>query len=773
MGRHKRLIAVMISSSALAPAGFAVAQDTVPASALSEVVVTAQRRSEKLERTPVAVSVVTADSMVKQAVVSESDLQDAVPGLVVHGAGASNQEGYALRGQAVDAFSSSPPAVLPYIDEVASNPAGASTFYDLQSVQVLKGPQGTLFGRNGTGGAILFTTAKPTDDYSGYISAKAGDYNLGEVEGAVNLPVLGDKLLLRIAGFDQHDGGFQHNLFNNTTVGNNDRFGTRVSLTFKPTDRIENDLVVDYSHTNGPGTQAIIYSVYAPGGKVTPLLNAPLLYSPALDAAIGVPGAFNAYVSQHPGVDPQGLVAYEALQHARGPYDISLNQPLVNHDDNLLLSNITSYDLSGNTQIKNIFGYSKSTSTYTNDTDGTPFSIIGTGAVPEVIQNTQFSEELQVLGKTLSDRLTYVAGVYYLNDDINLKDPSSILDLSPIIPATLSTTADKSTDVSYAGYAQGTYDLSSLTGVEGLNFTGGLRYTSETAVESQLPSSRFFGAPALRQGENEISWQVGAQEQLNSNLLLYVVSRHSFRAGGINDTSPPTAGTAATGGAEFNPETATDVEVGAKFQGRLAGVPARLNLAVYNEWVDNIQRSIYALPGGHPVGLTVNVPAAEVTGAEVDGQISPTSWLKVGANLAYTDARFTNGQAVLFGVPTVYGPYPDAPRWSGSVFAEATVPLQNEFSISLRGDVYGQSNFYFSSLNNTINPGTNIPGYGLVNFRVSLDNAKTRWSLAAYVKNALNKVYYVGGQPFGEIVGVNTALPGEPRIFFVQASYRF
>jgi iron complex outermembrane receptor protein len=789
MGRYNRLIAVMFSSSAFVPAGFAVAQDAAPASQrdtppasqqdtppsniLQEIVVTAQRREENLERTPVAVSVVTAASMVKQAVVSEADLQDAVPGLVVHGGGASNQLGYSLRGQTVDAFSSSPPAVLPYIDEVASNPAGASTFYDLQSVQVLKGPQGTLFGRNGTGGAVLFSTTKPSDDYGGYISAKAGDYDLGEVEGAVNLPIVPDKLLLRVAGFYQHEDGYQHNLFNNTTVGDNDRFGTRVSLTFKPTDKLTNDLVVDYSHTNGPGTQAVIYSVYPPGGSVKPLLNTPLLYSPALDAAIGVPGAFATYVSQHPGVDPQGVVAYAALQQARGPYDASLDEPLINHDDNVLLSNITTYDLGGDTQIKNIFGYTRSTAIYTNDTDGTPFGIIETGAVPEVIQNTQFSEELQLLGKTLNDRLTYVTGFYYLNDDINLKDPSSLLDLSPIMLPTLSTTADRSTDVSYAGYAQGTYDLSQLTGVEGLNFTGGLRYTSEDIAESQLPGSRFFGSPALEQSDGKLSWQVGVQEQLNSDLLLYVVSRHSFRAGGINSTAPPVAGTAETGGAEFNPETATDVEVGAKFQGRLAGAPARLNVAVYNQWVDNIQRSIYALPGGRPVGLTVNVPAAEVTGTEVDGQINPTPWLKIGANLAYTDARFTDGRAVLFGVPTVYGPYPDAPSWSGSAFAEATMPLKNELSISLRGDLYGQSNFYFSSLNNTVNPGTNIPGYDLVNFRVSLDDAKTGWSLAAYLKNAFNKVYYVGGQPFGEIVGINTALPGEPRTFFIQASYTF
>jgi iron complex outermembrane receptor protein len=753
----------------------ATVQNAAPATStqLQEVVVTAQRRAENLERTPVAVSVVSGDALTKQGIASEADLQSAVPGLTIRGTADSNQLNYALRGQSVDAFSTSPPAVLPYVNEVATNNAGSSAFYDLQSVQVLKGPQGTLFGRNGTGGAVLFTTTKPTDIFGGYVSAKAGDYGLGSVEGAVNLPIVDDKLLLRVAAFSEHQNGFQHNLFNNTTVGTENRNAVRISLTAKLSDKLKNDLVLDYGQNRG---SSMVPSIYSVGG--TPFIPAPVLFSPILDAAVGFPGAWNLYLSQHPGAYAGGLTAFAALQKERGPYNVDIDGPLSNRDQNLIVSDITTYDLSSDIQIKNVFGYVNSQAAYRADIDGTPYGIESTGQNANTTKNKQFTEELQLLGKAFSKDLSYVVGAYYLNNTEYYDSPSTFLNLTPIIsPASAATAADL-TDQSYAGYAQGTYNLGSLTKIEGLSVTAGIRYTEEDVGEQVLPGSPYYDLPApfernLSQSAGKLSWQFGAQEQLNSNLLLYVVTRRSFRSGGFNGTAAPLAGTAAVGGALFKPETATDVEGGVKIQGDLLGAPARLNLAVYNQWVDDIQRSIYGLADGQPAGYTTNVPAAEVTGFEAEGQINPTSWLKTGASLAYTDARFTDAKTVLFGTPTIYGPYPDAPRWSGSLFAEATLPLQGPLSVSARGDLYAQSSFYFSSLNNTVNPGSQLAGYGLADFRVSLDDNAAGWSVSAYVKNAFNHVYYVGGVPLGSLLGFNTALPGAPRTFYVQIRDKF
>jgi iron complex outermembrane receptor protein len=744
-----------------------------PASGLQEIVVTAQRRSENLQHTPVAVSVVSSEALTRQAIVSEADLQNAVPGLSVRGTADSNQLNYALRGQSVDAFSNSPPAVLPYVDEVATNNAGSSAFYDLQSVQVLKGPQGTLFGRNGTGGAVLFTTTKPADTFGGYVSGKLGDYGLVSTEAAINLPIVGDRLLLRVAGFYEHQDGFEYNLFTNTRVGTHDRYAARASLTAKLSDSVKNDLVVDYGQNKGTSTAPSIYSVAG-----TPFIPAPVLFSPTLDYAVGFPGAWNLYLAQHPGAYAGGLTAFAAAQAARGPYVVDIDGPLANADHNLLISNVTTIDLGANTQIKNVFGYVYSKAAYEADIDGTPFGIESTGTNPNTIKNNQFTEELQLIGKAFANDLNYVAGVYYLHNKQDYTSPSTFLNLTPIISPESVVTAAALTDRSYAAYAQGTYNLAGVTGVKGLSATAGLRYTREDVGEQQLPDSVYYGLPApfqqaLSQSLGKFSWQFGLQDQVSNNVLLYAVTRRSFRSGGFNGTAAPLAGTAAVGGALFNPETATDVEVGAKLQGDLMGAPARLNLAAYNEWVDNIQRSIYGLAAGQPAGFTTNVPAAQVTGFEAESQINPAAWLKTGASLAYTNARFTDAGTVLFGTPTVYGPYPDAPKWSGTLFAEATAPLGSGITLSLRGDVHAQTSFYFSSLNNTVNPGSQLPGYGLADFRVSVEDTASGWSLAAYLKNAFNHTYYVGGVPLASLLGFNTALPGAPRTFFVQARYKF
>jgi len=170
-------VALLAMSAHADPAAAPVAGgDPTSDTGLEKIVVTAQRRSENLERTPVAVTVVSGDALVKQDIVTEADLRSAVPGLTVRASLNSNDLNYSIRGQTVDAFSGSQPAVLPYINEVqVGSSGGASAFYDLQSVQVLKGPQGTLFGKNSTGGAVLFTTAKPTDEFGGYFSASTGN----------------------------------------------------------------------------------------------------------------------------------------------------------------------------------------------------------------------------------------------------------------------------------------------------------------------------------------------------------------------------------------------------------------------------------------------------------------------------------------------------------------------------------------------------------------------------------------------------------------------
>jgi iron complex outermembrane receptor protein len=773
---------------------FARGDDLAPGSAsaagaegLQEIVVTAQRRSENAERTPLTVTALSQDALQIKGVTSESDLQSSVPGLTVRTTSNSNQLNFAIRGQSVDTFSASPSAVLQYFDEIQITPYSATPFFDLQSVQVLKGPQGTLFGRNGTGGAVLFTSAAPTNELGGYATVRFGDYSSRYAEGALNVPLVDDRLLLRVAGTYQYHDGYTYNIWDNRRVGTVQRGGLRGSLFAKISDSLTNTTVIDYNSSGGSDVPNVAYSAYAPGStnRGIPLASTgALLFSPALDAVTG-PGSWAAYLAAHPKVFAGGLVAYTALQNSRGPYVADVDSSLTHQAHGITVSNVTRWDIAPDLTLKNILGYSYSYAFDVQEYDGTPYQIEGEGepgANPAGgwFSTRSYSEELQLQGSALDSQLQYTTGLYYSNDGSSQGNTVYFFDVSPLIPVTIENLPSKSFNKSYAVYGQGTYDLSRATGIEGLSLTGGLRFTKVDYEQVAVPGAPNYGEPGfpniLSSDAKKASWQIGAQQQINAETMVYVTSRHSFRSGGFNPQSPARPGTSAEGGAAFNPETTTDVELGAKFQGAIAGVPVRLNAALYEQWVNDVQRTIYAtVPNFGLAALTVNIPQARIRGVESDFEIRPANWLSVGGNVAYTDGRYTKNQVNVFGDIQNYGPFSDTPRWAGSAFTQVNLPTPKTIGeLSVRADLYSQSMFYFSSTADTISPFTDIRGYTLTNFRVALDNVGgSSLSLAASLRNAFDRVYYTGGLATGVITSINSVSPGAPRTFYVEARYKF
>ncbi len=748
-----------------------------------EIIVTAQRRSETLERTPVAVSVVGAEALEKKAIVSQSDLQTAVPGLTVKASQSSDQLNYAIRGQSLDPFSSVRPGVLPYFNEVQVGGSGAGAFYDLDSIQVLKGPQGTLFGRNATGGAVLVTSARPNKELGGYVRGRIGNYDLRMLEGAINVPLAGGTLLARVAGLYERRDGFQFNLFDDTRVGNVNRTGIRGSLVFAPDDRFTNTLIVDYLRSRGSSTSSVLYSILPPGtqppGATIPPIPANFLFTPAVDAAFG-PGAFARYLAAHPGADPRGILEFAVTQRERGPFIIDVDGANSHKADNIVISNVTTYDVGENTQIKNVFGFTDLKSLDRAEFDGSPFGIDALGPRGLDIDLRQISEELQLLGKAIDNQLNYVAGIYFSHEKQDYFSESIIFDLTPNAPLTDQFNHTFTTNKTYAAYAQGTFDLSRVVGVAGLSVTAGLRYTREDVRLTRGDDDVYVTAPnpAFTLGGQsdrfaKFSYQFGIQEQLD-NLLLYGVTRRSFRSGGFNSIAPPIDGFGNEGGSEYRSEVASDIEIGAKYRASPGGIPVRFNIAAYNLKVEDIQRVTYAQIFGVPSAITVNVPKARIRGIEADLFVRPARWLSVGLSGNYADAKFTsNLVAVAGGPPVAFGPYPDLPEYSGTAFAEVTVPLGEQLDVSMRGDVYGQTKTFFSSAAASLNPGAVIPGYALADFRVSIEDEARGFSVAANVKNAFDKVYFVGGLPFESVFALNTAVPGAPRTYFVEARYRF
>jgi iron complex outermembrane receptor protein len=778
----------------------AVAQSAPPATAedavapanpdTADIIVTAQRRSESLSRTPVSVSVLSSEILIKRAVTTEADLQSVSPGLTVRASTNSNQLNYAIRGQSLDAFSGTRPGVLPYFDEVqVGGGGGASAFYDLQSIQVLKGPQGTLFGRNATGGAVLFTTAKPSNEVEGYALGRVGNYDLRQVEGAINLPIVDDKIMMRVAGFYEKRDGFQRDIYNGGRAGNVNRHGFRGSLTIKPAEGIKNELVVDYYRAKGNSLVGSLYSLN-PNGAV-PLIaltnfgNAAQfdgIISAFVAGAGGPPnagaGAAAAYAAANPNLDPGGLASHLASQKARGPYVVETNSPNQYRGRNLIISNITSFDIGENTQIRNVLGYTRIDSRNLADVDGTPYGIDDNGDITN--RTRQFSEELQLVGKTFDNKLSYVTGVYFSSERNLYVNTGNILTF-PII-ASLQSYAAQNRNKTYAVYAQGTYDLSNAVGIEGLAVTGGIRYTDEKVSIETLPSDISFRDPPAAQATYQfnqsksfknVSWTLGIQEQLTPNVLLYAASRRSYRNGGYNNSQRPVSGPGTEGGNGYGRETVTDGEIGAKFSGRAGTMPVRANIALYQDWISDSQRVAYTLIAGSPAAVTVNVPRAKVRGVELDGSITPASWLQLGGAATFTDAKFTrNLVSIQGGTPVRFGTYPDTPKWTGTAYAEVTIPVSGTIAVTARSDVYAQTKTSFTSTGNS-NPGSELPGYTLVNFRAGFEDTTTGWSLTANLKNAFKRTYYVGGIALGELFQTNTAVPGAPRTFLVEARYKF
>ena len=792
-----------------------------------DIIVTAQRRDESLSKTPVAVAVLSADTLVKAQIVSEQDLRTATPGLSVRANLSSNQLNYSLRGQSQDAFSGTRPGVLPYINEVQIGGNGGSTaFYDLQSVQVLKGPQGTLFGRSATGGAVLFTTAKPTNEFGGYISALAGNYATYKVEGAINAPLAGDALMARLAGFYKSNHGFQRNLFTGGREGDSKRYGGRGSVSANLGDSVHNDLVVDYLHTNGSSTVASISGLlpftgvgqpfipieFLYAGTATPVGRAtgqatlagfvtpafaPLILPRGTTLATATPAQlaalntfirsqtdpfYNAYFTR-PGVNASGIRAELAAQQARGPYVVNTDGRNIYRDRNLIVTNTTTFDVGADTVIKSIFGYTRLKSFAAYDADGTPFGISQSAFQGEnsggKYNTRQLSEELQLQGTAIGGNLTYVTGLYFSDEKTRTLLTSQFFDLvlggNTLAAGTAQINNYDITNKTYAGYAQGTYALND----SGLSATLGLRYTSEKVGKVLLPGDVFRVTPQIpgtsydqSRKYNRLSWQVGLQDQVNPNTLIYAVSRRAYKSGGFNGLARPTVGTAAVSGDTYIDERITDAEVGAKFQGRLGDTPARLNVALFHNWIKNSQRTAYTLVGGAPAALTVNVPQARVYGAELDAQIKPADWLTLGGSANYTHSRFGRDLVSANGILQIFDQVPDTPKHSGTVFADITAPVSGNIEVNLHGDLYAQTKT-FTSPQSINNAGTVLPGYALANFRLGLGDPDAGWSLNANVKNAFDRTYFIGTLPTGAIYQVNVAVPGDRRTFTVEARFKF
>ncbi|WP_397585775.1 TonB-dependent receptor [Sphingorhabdus sp.] len=805
-------------AATIAFAGPAVAQSAEEADAgVEEIIVTAQRKEEALSKVPVSVVAFGAEVLQEKVIVSEQDMGTLVPGLQVKNGQTSNQLSYSMRGQTLDPFSGTSPAVVTYLNDAPYNPYNTATsLFDLASIQVLKGPQGTLFGRNATGGAVLYTTPTPGDEVAGNLILRAGQRGMVQVQGAVDLPIVKDILSIRLAGDYVKDDGYVRNANTGNLLGGKDNVSGRLTVLFKPSETIKNTTVVQYADFGGTEGTGNLWNYYTspfarPDGKqfinngITSVPNTTgLALTSTLDTVYNVfssayrnragnnlgdstktPGPANA-----PGRFPGGVEGYAAWSRAN-PYKTWLEFDLPHKATATFFSNKTEIEISEAATIRNIFSYMDGKSRMSGNLANAPFGALwlynnpnnlsglsGTGGPGgQTFNSEQFSNELQLQGELADNRLGYTIGAYYSS----LKH----LDIIPvcvgceIAPSPLADIdyATNSKGKSKAIYAQLDYDLS-----EELTLTLGGRYTWEKVSLSQAQGSIFtiLGITSVgREQSRDLSapaWTANLQYQISPSSMIYFSQRGSFRVGNFNGTVNP-------GGDSnfFKNETVHDFELGYKFNGSLGTMRTQFNLAAYNVIVKDGQHAVYAVIDGNPAGFTLNVPKAKTTGVEVDASIGLTDWLTFSMNGAYTDARYTSGAvnvSKLTGVPGYvinFDSYPDSPKWAGNFALDITLPLSESVGkVVLHGDVYTQTSTFFSNNNGSVTPGTQLPGYTISNARLSWNNAMgSNFSASVYVKNLLDKLNFVSGYAMGAAGGYNTVYPGMPRTFGAEISVKF
>jgi len=765
----KLLTAGVAGMTLLTQAGEALAQDSGAAddrnaaAADMDIVVTARRREENIQTVPVAVTAFGSEALVQKNIQATTDLQRIVPGVIFVGAGSAANTTFSIRGQGKDVAGPGLPSVISYFNEVPLPSWGAVLpAFDVASVQVLKGPQGTLFGRNTTGGAVLVYSKPAVDKFEGYVQGTAGDYFWHALQGAINLPIA-DGIALRVAGDFQKRDGYQKDIGVAGDGSNLNSRAFRVTLKIEPSPTFSNVTVFDYywQHTNGDG--------YVSVGDAGP--NAAYRFFPA----------FNCGVSAACDVD-----LANAEQRRLGFHVTNSNIPGYDRTRLWGISNTTTLDL-GAVTIKNIFGYRDTKVDQQFSTDGLPLFLLDTRGFR---YDRQISNELQFSGDLMDGKLQWLVGGFFLDLKptgpdafaIDAFDAAGDPDNNPF--GQISNNLFK--DRSYALFGNLTFEI-----MDGLRLNAGYRHTWDKESVCAVNTRPFFGDPIQSTSECEATagsfsdsvkfkastYTLGADYQVSNDIFTYVTVRRGYRAGGIN--TPRLAGTL-TPFQYFGPQKVNDVEIGLKTQWEKGEMRGRLNVAAFRGIFSHLQRQIAGLPpdfdgDGDPAtdpantSLNINGGKAKVQGVEVDGILQPVEPLILSFGASYLDAKYTSLET-----PPVFAAqaggsaiYERAPKWSYTLSGSYRLPVDAAGAdVTLRSDYYWIGS-YFAGI-------AKVPSYGVLNGSVEFSNiGNTALSATLFVTNILDKVYLRNSNLIGTSPGNFSFSTGEPRIYGLRVRYDF
>jgi len=739
------------------------------AGTLDTVVVTARRRNERLQDVPLAVTVIPADALDRARIDRLDEIQRLVPGFsvtpTVIGNGAFNP---AIRSQrqtlANMVFDQS---VSVYLAEVVqARPQGINTgLFDVASVQVLKGPQGTVFGRNSTGGAVLITPRAPEETFGGYAKATVGAYSLRQGEGVVNLPV-NDSFQVRIGGKITRRDGYTHSYTTGRDLDDEMSEAWRLSLRFAPPDsRVTNVLALDGTHEHDNGTAFTVASVGTTG--ILQTLSPTGLYPVILSD-------FNTRQNSLP--------FHSTFSNARGN-GIEIHT--------YAASNITEYHISDGINFKNIAGFRDTNSYIFYDIDGARFDIIDN---VQRLKAKQYSDEFQVLGDLANRQINYIAGGYIF------KESGTDYSISNQFVGTAAAAVGRKSPYvknrSEAVFAQVTYRPEFLHNV---SFTGGLRKTWDhrklignsdtTRIATRVTTCTLLSAdvggvplsPCRKDVSTDFSaltYTLTADWKPAPDTLLYLTNSTGYRTGGFQASAVKPSDFI-----PYKPERVTNYEVGLKTSWNIGGSKGWTGIAVYHQKYTNIQKQLgFVNELNVLVSSIINAAAARVDGFEIENSWRPVRGIEVMASYAYSDPKYKDYK---FRPSTTSGivdyskaPFANVPKSMVSGSIRYDIPAGEEvgdFSAQVSGSY--TSRRLVSELNGfdpstgKVNPDYVLHSYKTFDARIEWARMlKTNTTVAIWVKNLSNEQYYTA---FPSNVGEKSGILGDPRTYGVTLNYTF
>jgi len=812
---------------------FAQDEATSENAGIEEIIVTAEFREAKLQDTPIAITAVNAAMLDARSQTNVVDVAAQAPNVTLAPQGQQNGSGLVafIRGVGQTDFNFAlEPGVGMYVDDVYYPTLTGSLLdlMDLDRIEVLRGPQGTLAGKNSIGGAIKLFSSKPDGSGRGSIQATYGSFNRIDIRGFADFSVVEDKLFARVAGVSKNRDGYVKRLdyalshpgadIPTFSVGNGAKLGTlrgqsyaagRVSLRWLATEKVEVNVAADYTRDDSEaGASVLLYANHrGTNANGMPWLADSTGAAIPLDCRF-VPNGVNS-CDTLTGYNRK-FVSYGTFTDAtpatsQAPYKPFAIDP-VQKLDSYGVQGSLDWDISDQFQLKSISSWRRYKSTWAQDVDNSP---LANQQLLQHLKHWQWSEELRLNGSVLDDKLDFTLGGFWFEQGGTL---SARVDLN-YAGIDFVHGPDSTPSTSKALFAHATFHAT-----DALNFSGGLRYSKDEktytyfrrnpdgTIPGPLPCAFFLGAPTagptgignepncLLLGLYNISdsfkgdrwdWRVAADYRFSDEFMAYAQVSTGYKGGGVNPRPffGPSAG-ALNQLKSFDPETILTYEVG--FKSDLFDRLVRLNAAAFYNDYKNIILTLSACPAS-PCLQPNNVGAAKVKGFEFETTIHPVANLTIDGAFSYLDfqyKKFTANSATLGGLTLdMITPYTPKTKWSAGIQYDFESVLGG--TLSARADGSYQSKIYTEAINydrvvvNTTDAlGTQIAsnkidGYFLANARLTWKAPDEDWSVALEVQNLTNKYYFTSLYEQYASPRTVSGAPGLPRTWAVTVKRTF